>query len=128
MAELKFFICKKCGKIIELLPGTHGCPTKCCGEIMEPLIANSVDAAQEKHVPVILKDGNSVTVQIGAVAHPMTEAHYIPFIVLHTNKEVRRHEFVPNDNPSYTFALSEGEEVIAAYAYCNLHGLWVARP
>lgn len=125
--SVNLFVCKHCGKIIELMPGAHGCPTKCCGEVMEPLVANTVDAAREKHVPVIDIDGNEVTVAVGSVAHPMTEAHYIGYVILVTNKEVRRHEFAVTDVPSYTFTIGEGEKVIEAYAYCNLHGLWVAK-
>lgn len=127
MSKVNLFVCKHCGKIIELMPGAHGCPTMCCGEKMEPLVANTVEAAHEKHIPVIVKDGNEVTVSVGSVAHPMTEAHHIAYIILVTNKEVRRHEFAYTDNPVYTFTLGEDEEVVEAYAYCNLHGLWSAK-
>jgi len=127
MGKLNLFICKKCGKIIELMPGSHGCPTMCCGEPMQELKANSVDAAKEKHVPVIVKEGNKVTVSVGSVEHPMTEAHHIAYIILVTDKEVRRHDFVYTDRPVYTFTVGEDEKVLEAYEFCNLHGLWVAK-
>ncbi len=89
------------------------------------LKANDTDAAQEKHVPVIEVEGNKVHVAVGSVEHPMTEPHYIMFIVLVTDKKAEMKKLTPTDKPAADFALAEGEKVIAAYEYCNLHGLWV---
>ena len=90
------------------------------------LIPNTTDAAGEKHVPVIKADGNCVKVEVGAVAHPMLDAHYITFIVLETSQGYQKKDLKPGEKPEAVFALAEGETVVAAYEYCNLHGLWKA--
>ena len=90
------------------------------------LVPNTTDAAGEKHVPVISQEGGIVTVKVGAVEHPMMEKHYITMIALETNKGYQVKELSPEDKPQAQFALLEGEEVVAAYEYCNLHGLWKA--
>ena len=125
MEDYKIYVCKHCGKIVEVFPQTHCCETICCGEPMKELVANTTDAATEKHVPAVEVEGNIVKVQVGSVAHPMTEAHHISFVTLITNKAVMRHDFAHTDAPVATFALSEGEKPIKVYEYCNLHGLWV---
>ena len=81
---------------------------------------------EEKHVPVIEKSGNKVTVKVGSAAHPMTEAHHIAWIALETEMGNQRKELDVTGIPSADFALIEGDKVVAAYAYCNLHGLWKA--
>ena len=116
MEEIKLYICKHCGKIIEKFPGTHGCPTKCCGEDMSELKANTTDGALEKHVPAVTVDGNKIHVQVGSIPHPMT---------LVSDKEVRRHDFAHTDAPEYTFTIGENEKPLKVYEFCNLHGLWV---
>ena len=102
------------------------CVPSCCGETMAELAPNSTDAAGEKHVPVIKVDGSKVTVEVGAVAHPMLEAHYITFIVLETTQGYQKKDLKPGEKPEAVFALADGEAVVAAYEYCNLHGLWKA--
>lgn len=92
---------------------------------MQELVPNSIDASAEKHVPVITTNGNIVTVDIGSVEHPMTEAHYIQWICLETEQGVQYAYLNPGDKPKAVFALKENDQVAAAYAYCNLHGLWV---
>ena len=91
------------------------------GELLTP---NTVDAAFEKHVPVITHQGETVTVTVGSVAHPMLDAHYIQFIVLETATGYQVHHLKPGEKPEVDFAVTE--PVIAAYEYCNLHGLWKA--
>lgn len=91
----------------------------------EEVIANTVEAAFEKHVPVIEHAGDSVTVKVGAVAHPMLEEHWIEWIVLETAGGYQKHDLKPGDAPEAHFAVTE--PVIAAYEYCNLHGLWMAK-
>jgi superoxide reductase len=91
--------------------------------VLEP---NTSDGAGEKHVPVIKQDGNKVTVEIGSVAHPMLEEHHIMFIILETKKGVQKVDLAAGAEPKAEFALTEGDEVVAAYEYCNLHGLWKA--
>ena len=122
---LKFYKCEHCGNIA-LKPYDKGVPLVCCGERMTELTANTVDAAVEKHVPVVTVDGAFVHVAVGEVAHPMTEEHLITFIVLETKKGYQIAELTATDEPAADFAIAEGDEAVAAYEYCNLHGLWKA--
>lgn len=119
----KFYICSHCGNIIAFVKD-KGVPIICCGEKMTEIIPGTTDAAAEKHVPVISQDGNIVTVSVGSVEHPMTPEHYIEWISLATTKGNQRKVLEPNTPPVAQFALLDGEEVISAYAYCNLHSLW----
>ena len=121
----KFYICSHCGNIIAFVKD-KGVPVMCCGQKMNEIIPGTTDAATEKHVPVITQEGNIVTITVGAVEHPMTPEHFIEWISLETNKGNQRKILVPNTAPVAKFALIEGEEVVAAYAYCNLHSLWKA--
>lgn len=121
----KFYICSHCGNIIAFVKD-KGVPVMCCGQKMTEIIPGTTDAATEKHVPVITQEGNIVTITVGAVEHPMTPEHFIEWISLETNKGNQRKILVPNTAPVAKFALIEGEEVVAAYAYCNLHSLWKA--
>ncbi len=123
---MKFLRCKVCGKIVAMVNDCSSCPTKCCGEAMEEIIPNTSDGAAEKHVPVIKVDGNHVVVEVGSVAHPMLDAHYIEWIALQTDKGNQRKQLKPGDAPRAEFALLPGEKVVAAYAYCNLHSLFKA--
>lgn len=118
-----FYKCNHCGKIVMLLDDKK-IPTICCGEPMVELKANEVDAAVEKHVPVIEEKDNVVEVRVGEVTHPMSEEHYIPMIVLHTDQGYKVKHLYPGDAPKATFAILDNEIVFSAYAYCNLHGLW----
>lgn len=120
---LKFYICKHCGNIISYVHAS-GVKVICCGEPMTELVPNTVDAAVEKHLPVITVSGNLVTVKIGTVAHPMTVEHHIEWIALECKQGNQRKVLDPTGAPGAQFLLSEGDEVVAAYAYCNLHGLW----
>jgi len=87
------------------------------------VVVRSVDAAVEKHVPVVEVNGNVVTVTVGSVTHPMEEKHYIEFIAIETTKGVQRKNLKPGEAPKAVFALCD-EEFVKAYAYCNLHGMW----
>lgn len=121
--EVKFFKCNHCGNTVDMIYHSGVTPI-CCGEPMHQLIPNTVDAAVEKHVPVIEIDGTKVTVSIGSVEHPMISEHYIEWIVLHTQKGIQRKHLSPNDKPEAVFYIGEDDSVIEAYEYCNLHGLW----
>ncbi len=123
MTAQRFFICKHCGNIIAFVHAS-GVPVICCGEPMHELLPNTTDAAQEKHVPVIEVKGNVVTVTVGSVAHPMIEEHYIQWISLETKQGNQRKELKPGAEPKAVFTLVDGDEPMAAFAYCNLHGLW----
>lgn len=120
---MKFYTCPKCGNIIAYASEKH-CTVQCCGEPMVELVPNTTDAAQEKHVPDVTVDGNLVTVKIGSAAHPMTDAHHISWVALHTKQGNQRKTLDPTGTPEVQFALVDGDAPIAAYAYCNLHGLW----
>ena len=119
---MKFYRCSHCGNIIAFLEN-KGVPVMCCGQKMDEIIPGSVDAAAEKHVPVIKIDGNTVTVCVGDVAHPMTEPHHIAWIVLETEHGFQKKDLDPTGEPCAVFALKD-DKAVAAYAYCNLHGLW----
>ena len=93
---------------------------------VEELTANTVDAAREKHVPVIENAGYEVTVTVGDVIHPMTDAHYIMWIAIETKEGFQIKHLTPDMTPTASFHLMEGVTLIAAYEYCNLHGLWKA--
>ena len=120
---LAFYRCDTCGNIVEKIINGGG-PLVCCGKPMTELIPGTTDAAVEKHVPVVEVEGNKVCVTVGSVEHPMIDAHYIQFIVLETSKGVYRADLKPGEAPKACFLLAEGEEVVCAYEYCNLHGLW----
>ncbi len=120
----KFFVCKHCGNLVGMIFNS-GVPMVCCGENMTELVPNTTDAAQEKHVPVVTVEGNKVTVEVGSVAHPMEEAHYIQWIYLQTEKGGQRKSLNPGDGPKAVFELID-DKAEAALAYCNLHGLWKA--
>ena len=123
--KLKFFRCEHCGNIIEMVED-KGVPVVCCGQRITELVAGTSDGAREKHVPVYEVKNNIVHVKVGEVAHPMIPEHYIEWIVLQTKNGVQRKELNPGDKPEACFALCDGDEVEAVYAYCNLHGLWKA--
>ena len=122
---MKFYICKHCGNIIHFM-NESGVSVVCCGEKMEELNPGTTDAVVEKHVPAVTVDGNKIKVCVGSVLHPMTPEHYITWILIETNKGCHMAKLSPNDMPCAEFVLADGEEYIAAYEYCNLHGLWKA--
>lgn len=124
MTKRRFFICRHCGNIVGMVFDAK-VPMTCCGEVMEELVPNTVDAAQEKHVPVVTVEGNMVTVKVGSAEHPMTEAHLINWIYIETEKGGQRKVLQAGEAPEAKFALVD-DKAIAAYAYCNLHSLWVA--
>ena len=118
----KFFICKHCGNLIGLIDN-KGVPMVCCGENMTELVPNTVEASIEKHLPVVNADGNSVTVEIGSVPHPMEGAHQIAFVYVETQRGGQRKCLTPGQEPKVTFSFVD-DNPVAVYAYCNLHGLW----
>lgn len=120
----KFYICEHCGNLIGMI-NDAGVPMMCCGQKMKKLEAGVVEASHEKHIPVVTVDGNIVTVVIGSVEHPMVAEHSILWVYLQTDKGGQRKCLEVGKAPIVTFALSD-EKPIAAYAYCNLHGLWRA--
>ena len=123
--EQKFYICEHCGKMVALVKES-GVPVMCCGQKMAEIIPGTTDAAVEKHVPVYTVENNIVHVKVGEVEHPMTPEHFIEWVSIQTNQGNQRKALKPGDQPEICFALCDGDEVEAVYAYCNLHGLWKA--
>ncbi len=119
--KANFYRCELCGNIVGLIKDGGG-ELVCCGKPMVKLVPNTVDAAQEKHVPIYEKEGNKLKVQVGSVEHPMTEEHYIEWIAVETPKLMQRHVLEPGEAPKAEFIV-DGDE-IEVFAYCNLHGLW----
>ncbi|MBQ6757473.1 MAG: desulfoferrodoxin [Selenomonadaceae bacterium] len=111
--------------IIMLITG-GGQEISCGGKPMNFLTANTTDAAQEKHVPQVTVDGKKISVQVGSVEDPMTEAHLIQWIYLQTKRGGQYVHLTANDKPEAEFIVADDDEPIAAYEFCNLHGLWKA--
>ena len=116
----RFFYCKHCGNIIGTIHNS-GVPVVCCGEKMEELIPGTVDAAKEKHVPVVTKKCSKVTVAVGEVEHPMEKEHYIMWIAQVTENRITRVKLYPEQATETRFPYISGATL---YAYCNKHGLW----
>ena len=121
--RLEIYKCPHCGNIIEVMHG-GGANIVCCGENMLLQAENTVDAAKEKHVPVIEKGDGTITVKVGAVAHPMEEKHYIEWIELVADGKVYRQFLEPGQAPEATFCVTA--QNVTAREYCNLHGQWKA--
>ena len=119
-----FYLCEQCGNLIGMIHNA-GVPMLCCGQKMKPLVPGTVEASREKHIPVATVEGNLVKVTVGSVAHPMAEEHSILWVYLQTDKGGQRKNLPVGGEPTVTFALAE-EKPLAVYAYCNLHGLWMA--
>lgn len=117
----KFYKCNHCGNVIEKVVDSN-VPVKCCGENMQQLVANTVDASTEKHVPVVTRiDDNTLKIEVGSVAHPMLPEHHIAFIYIETENGGTRINLT--DKPEAIYHTCNGNP-IAVYEYCNLHGLW----
>jgi len=122
MAEkLQVYKCDKCGNIVEVLHGGKG-DLVCCDEPMRLFVENTVDAAKEKHVPVVEKIADGFKVKVGEIAHPMEEKHYIEWIEVIADGKAYRQFLNPGEAPEATFMI-EAEQVTAR-EFCNLHGLW----
>ena len=118
---MKFYQCSNCDSILILEKAMD-----CCKEGPEELVPNTTDSSGEKHVPVIKVDGRNVAVTVGSVEHPMLDVHYLMWILLETTQGYQKKNLLPGEKPVAHFALAEGDAVLAAYEYCNLHGLWKA--
>ena len=124
MAEqLQIYKCDVCGNIVEVMHAGAG-ELVCCGQPMKLFKENSVDAAKEKHVPVVEKTVDGFKVKVGSVAHPMEEKHWIEFIELIVDGKVYRQFLKPGQSPEATFCIKADK--VTAREYCNLHGLWKA--
>ena len=117
----KFYKCATCGNVIQKVVDSK-VPVVCCGEKMQELVPNTVDASNEKHVPVVTRvDDCHIKVEVGSVAHPMLPEHHIAFIYVETDNGGIRIDL--KDKPEAVVCVCESK-VKAVYEYCNIHGLW----
>lgn len=122
MAEqLQVYKCDVCGNIVEVMHAGTG-ELVCCGQPMKLFRENTVDAAKEKHVPVLEKTGDGFKVKVGSVAHPMEEKHWIEWVELIADGKVYRQFLKPGQTPEASFCIKAAK--VTAREYCNLHGLW----
>jgi superoxide reductase len=122
MAEqLEVYKCEVCGNIVEVMHGGAG-ELVCCGQPMKRFKENTVDAAKEKHVPVVQKTADGFMVKVGSVSHPMEEKHWIEWVELVVDGKVYRQYLKPGQPPEATFCIKADK--VTAREYCNLHGLW----
>ena len=122
MEEALFYRCDRCGNIVALIKRGGG-TLVCCGQTLTELVANSTEAAKEKHIPVVTKEAGKIKVSVGSVEHPMTEAHFIEWIALVSGNNIQIVRLTAGMKPTAEFAEFENGTV---YAYCNIHGLWKA--
>lgn len=120
---MNFYVCKTCGNVVTKV-NDSSVPVVCCGKIMEELVPGSVDAAEEKHLPVYTLDDNKVFVVVGDVEHPMVPEHFIQWIAIETETGVQIKYLSAGEAPAASFCMNCQDTLIAVYAYCNLHGLW----
>jgi superoxide reductase len=121
--RLQVYKCEVCGNIVEVLHSGAG-ELVCCGAPMKNYVENTVDAAKEKHVPVVEKVPGGCKVKVGSVPHPMEEKHYIEWVEIIADGKVHRQFLKPGEAPEATFETQA--EKVTAREYCNLHGLWKA--
>ena len=124
MKELIFYRCEICGNLACMVVSSGMTPS-CCGHTMTRLKENVSDGVAEKHVPVIRQNGSNITISIGEIAHPMRSNHYIEWVVLLTDRGKYFQELTVDGATDVEFTVGLTEKVLAAYAYCNIHGLWV---
>ena len=120
--KAKFLICRHCGNMIHMVED-KGVPVMCCGQMMDVLEPNTVEASGEKHLPDVKNENGMLRVNVGSVEHPMLDEHYIQWVAVETEKGIRIKKLNPGEKPTALFALAE-DKAIAVYEYCNLHGLW----
>ena len=121
--EFKLYRCAHCGNIAWKIVD-KGVPLVCCGQKMEELVPGTTDGALEKHVPVVERDGDNVTIKVGSVAHPTMEEHYIQLIAAVTEDGVTVAQPKPGDAPEMKL---KTDKEVTAYEYCNLHGFWTGK-
>lgn len=124
--KLELYRCNVCGNLVEVVLSGNG-QLVCCGEDMELLTAQHLDNGSEKHVPVIEKEGNEITIKIGSTPHPMEEDHYIQFVeaIGNDNKYLKRKYFKAGEEPILKFKC-ECKEGVSSREFCNIHGLWAS--
>lgn len=117
---MKFFKCRECGSLaMEIVSGEHD-----SAKVFQELKANTTDASGEKHVPVVEKKDGAILVKVGELEHPMLEEHHIMWIYLETEHGGMLRKLSAGEKPEAEFPISANDKPVAAYEYCNLHGLW----
>ena len=121
---MKLLKCPICGNVVEMVED-HGVPLMCCGKPMVEVKAGEVDAAVEKHVPVVEQNGHKLIVKVGSVPHPMLEEHYITAVWAEfEDGTVEKKTLIPGQEPQVHFCVKHRSGKVTVYEYCNLHGLW----
>ena len=123
MKNTKFYVCPHCGNLVEMV-NDAGVNPVCCGQKMQELVPNTVEASGEKHLPFVTVEDGAINVNVGSVNHPMVPEHYIEWVYVQTENGGQRRALKPGDDPNVSFCLGD-DKAIAVYAYCNLHGLWM---
>lgn len=118
-----FYICRHCGNLARMIHDA-GVPMMCCGQKMDELLPNTVEASGEKHLPAVTVEDGAVHVNVGSINHPMIPEHYIEWIYVQTENGGHLKSLKPGDDPSASVCLGD-DKLLAVYAYCNLHGLWM---
>jgi superoxide reductase len=121
--RLQVYKCEVCGNIVEVLHEGQG-ELVCCGQPMRLLVEGEVDAAKEKHVPVVEKVSDGFKVTVGSTPHPMEEKHFIEWIEIIADGKAYRQFLKPGDEPEATFHIDADR--VTAREHCNVHGLWKA--
>lgn len=121
---MNFYICEHCGNIAYKLTDSR-VPLTCCGSPMALLVPGLSDGATEKHLPAIYQVGDQVEIAVGIQAHPMTKEHFIDWVILETDTGFHVADLAAGQAPHASFRLAPMEQVAGAYAFCNLHGLWL---
>ena len=120
----KFLFCPHCKNLVGVIADS-GVPILCCGQPMTVLAPNTTDASQEKHVPAVTRAGNQVNVKVGDVQHPMISEHLIEWVACEQGNKMQRVKLDAEAAPAVSFTVADGP--VTVYAYCNLHGLWMAQ-
>ena len=123
--NVRFYKCPICGNIVGLIKGDME-HIKCCGKPMDEMIANTTDAAVEKHMPVLSAENGVLKVCVGEVEHPSIEKHWIPFVAVKAGDLVLRRSINATEKPEAIFPLGDFKGEVEVYAWCNLHGIWKA--
>lgn len=121
---MKFYYCENCHSILTFVKEEK--ELSCCGMPIKELVPNTFNASMEKHIPVLERMGDHVIAKVGSLPHPMLPEHYIEWVILETTHGYQLKNLKPNDAPVAEFILAKNEEILTAYAYCNIHKLWKA--
>ncbi len=126
MKEQEFYFLKDQNCIVNKIKMCNEKPPVESNDEIIKIESNSTDASTQKHIPIVKKEGNKITVTVGELSHPITEEHYIDWIYVQTEKGGQFKNLTPNDENTASFIITEDDKIVNVFAYCNLHGLWKA--